>query len=183
MLRLFKRSRSNRRLIAPRAMRRLSRRQDGSAAVEFGLIAGPFILLMFSIMETAFVFFAGQTLETAVSDTGRLIMTGQAQNQGFDQTAFKNAVCAKTMALFDCNGIKVDVQKYTTFAAINLAPPLDADGKLIDNQNYQPGGPGEIVVVRLYYQWPIYVAILQNMAGNSRLLTATSAFRNEPYAN
>jgi Flp pilus assembly protein TadG len=183
MLRLLKRLRSNGRPIALRAMRRLARKQEGSAAVEFGLIAGPFILLMFSIMETAFVFFAGQSLETAVADTGRLIMTGQAQNQGFDQTAFKNAVCAKTMGLFDCNGIKVDVQKYTTFAAISLTPPLDADGNLIDNQNYQPGGPGEIVVVRLYYQWPIYVAKLHNMASNNRLLIATSAFRNEPYAN
>ena len=183
MLRLLNRSRPTRRLFALRAARRLARKQDGSAAVEFGLIAGPFILLMFSIMETAFVFFAGQSLETAVADTGRLIMTGQAQNQGFDQTAFKNAVCAKTMGLFDCNKVTVDVQKYGTFGAINLAPPLDADGKLIDNQNYQPGGPGEIVVVRLYYQWPIYVAMLQNMSGNSRLLIATSAFRNEPYGN
>jgi hypothetical protein len=37
--------------------------------------------------------------------------------------------------------------------------------------------------VRLFYQWPIYVALLQNMSGGKRLLVATSAFRNEPYAN
>jgi Flp pilus assembly protein TadG len=183
MHRLLKRLRANQRLFALRTARRLARKQDGSAAVEFGLVAGPFILLMFAIMETAFVFFAGQSLETAVSDTGRLIMTGQAQNQGFDQTAFKNQVCAQTMGLFDCNGIKVDVQKYTTFGAISLTPPVDENGNLLNNQTYQPGGPGEIVVVRLYYQWPIYVAMLHNMAGNNRLLIATSAFRNEPYAN
>jgi len=165
-----------------RTARRLSRKQDGTAAVEFGLVAAPFILLMFAIMETAFVFFAGQSLETAVSDTGRLIMTGQAQNQGFDEAAFKNAVCEQTQGLFDCGSIKVDVKKYATFDAINFASPLDANGNLQNNQTYQPGGPSEIVVVRLYYQWPIYVAMLQNMAGNSRLLIATSAFRNEPYA-
>jgi hypothetical protein len=38
------------------------------------------------------------------------------------------------------------------------------------------------VVVRLFYQWPIYVSLLQNMSGNKRLLIATAAFRNEPYA-
>jgi hypothetical protein len=50
---------------------------------------------------------------------------------------------------------------------------------------YQPGGPGDIVVVSLYYQWPIYVRLLNgnlsNQNGNNRLLIATAAFRNEPY--
>ena len=46
---------------------------------------------------------------------------------------------------------------------------------------YQPGGPGDIVVVRLFYQWPIYVSLLQNMSGSKRLLIATAAFRNEPF--
>ena len=40
-------------------------------------------------------------------------MTGQAQTQGFDQAAFKNAVCAKIYGLFDCqNGVYVDVKTY-----------------------------------------------------------------------
>lgn len=183
MLQLLDNLRRAWRSAAVRSARRLARKQDGAAAVEFGLVAAPFILLMFAIMETAFVFFAGQALETAVADTGRLIMTGQAQNQGFDQTAFKNAVCAQVYGLFDCPaGVKIDVKKYTNFGEIDMSPPLDANGNLQNNQTYQPGGPGEIVVVRLYYQWPIYVAMLQNMAGNSRLLIATSAFRNEPYA-
>jgi Flp pilus assembly protein TadG len=183
MLQLIMAQFAKRQGLAIRAMRRLRRKQDGAAAVEFGMVAMPFTLLIFAIMETAFVFFAGQALETAVADSGRLIMTGQAQNQGFDQAAFKNAVCAKIYGLFDCQGgLKVDVKKYTTFSGIDLTLPLDGDGNLKDDQTYQPGGPSEIVVVRLYYQWPIYVAMLQNMAANSRLLVATSAFRNEPYA-
>ena len=43
------------------------------------------------------------------------------------------------------------------------------------------------MVVRLFYQWPVYVSLLgftmQNMSGGKRLLVATAAFRNEPYAN
>src|SRR5690242_1389940 len=91
-----------RRLFAARAVRRLIRQQDGAAAVEFGLVAAPFLALTFAIMETAVVFFSGQALETAVADSARLIMTGQAQTQGFNQAAFKNAVCAKIFGLFDC---------------------------------------------------------------------------------
>lgn len=167
-----------------RTMRRLVRREDGSAAVEFGMVAAPFLLLVFAIMETAIVFFAGQALETAVADSARLIMTGQAQTQGFNQAAFKNAVCAKIYGLFNCaNGLSVDVKTYTNFSNINLTNPLDSNGNFQNNQTYQPGGPGDIVVVRLFYQWPIYVSLLQNMAGHKRLLVATAAFRNEPYGN
>jgi Flp pilus assembly protein TadG len=176
------------RLGRTKAMCRFGRRQDGSAAVEFALVAAPFLALIFAIMETALIFFSGQALETAVADSARLIMTGQAQSQGFDQTAFKNAVCAKIYGLFNCQaGLYVDVKTYTTFGTISSTPPLDAKGNLVNNFTYQPGGPGSIVVVRLYYQWPVYVSLLgfnlQNMSGNKRLLISTAAFRNEPYQN
>ncbi len=80
------------------------RQQDGAAAVEFALVAAPFLAMVFAIIETAIVFFAGQALETAAADSARLIMTGQAQNAGYDQTKFKEAVCAKIYGLFNCNG-------------------------------------------------------------------------------
>lgn len=184
MLQLMRKWVSKRRLLALRATRRLARKEDGTAAVEFGMIAAPFLLLTFAIMETAIVFFAGQTLETAVADSSRLIMTGQAQTQGFNQSAFKNEVCARIYGLFDCaNGVYVDVKKYTSFSGLDFSSPLDAGGNFQDNMSYQPGCPGDIVVVRLFYQWPIYVSLLQNMSGNKRLLIATAAFRNEPYSS
>lgn len=168
------------------AARRFVRHQDGAAAVEFGMIAAPFLALVFAIMETAMVFFAGQTLETAASDSARLIMTGQAQTQGFDQAKFKEAVCSKVHGVFDCaSGISIDVKTYSSFSSVDLSSPVDSNGNLKTNFTYQPGGPGEIVVVRLMYQWPVYVSLLglnlADMAGSKRLIVATSAFRNEPY--
>jgi Flp pilus assembly protein TadG len=165
---------------------RFARREDGTAAVEFGLVAAPFLALTFAIMETAVVFFSSQALETAVADSSRLIMTGQAQNGGFDQSAFKNAVCAKVHGLFDCqNGVYVDVKTYTSFSNVSMNNPVDANGNFINNFTYNPGAQGDIVVVRLYYQWPVYVSLLgfnlSNMSGGKRLLVATATFRNEPY--
>jgi Flp pilus assembly protein TadG len=184
MLQLMRKRIARRRLLAFREMRRLARKEDGAAAIEFGMVAAPFLLLMFAILETAFVFFAGQTLETAVADSARLIMTGQAQQQGLNQSTFKDAVCGKIYGLFDCaTGVHIDVKKYSAFNSINLSPPLDASGNFQNNMTYEPGCPGDIVVVRLFYQWPIYVSLLQNMSGNNRLLTATAAFRNEPYSS
>ncbi len=176
----------NARRYFPRTMRRLLREQDGAAAIEFSLVALPFLGLVFAIMETAIVFFAGQTLEAAVADSSRLIMTGQAQTQSLSQSTFKNQVCSRIFGLFDCtNGVSVDVKTYTSFASVNVTSPV-TNGQLdTAGFTYQPGGPGDIVVVRLYYQWPVYVSLLglnlNDLTGNKRLLVATAAFRNEPY--
>jgi Flp pilus assembly protein TadG len=167
-------------------LRRFARNQDGATTVEFAMVITPFLALLLAIFETAIIFFASQTLETAVADSSRLIMTGQAQLGGYDQVKFKQSVCSKILAMFDCtNGVYVDVKKYTAFAQAGSGKPLDANGNLVNNFTYQPGGPGDIIVVRVMYQWPVYVSLLgfnmADMAGNKRLLLATSAFRNEPY--
>jgi len=170
-----------------RRVRQFLKRQDGAAAVEFGFVAAPFLALMFAIMETSLVFFAGQSLESATADSARLIMTGQAQSGAFDKVKFKDAVCARIFALFDCaNGVYIDVRKYDDFSSIGSALPLDANGNLqVNDFGYAPGGPNDIIVVRIMYQWPVYVSLLglnlADMAGNKRLLVATAAFRNEPY--
>ncbi|ARQ02800.1 TadE/TadG family type IV pilus assembly protein [Pseudorhodoplanes sinuspersici] len=172
---------------APRLLCRFLRRKDGAAAVEFAFVMVPFLMLMFAIMETALIFFAGQTLETAAANSGRLILTGQAQSQKFDAAKFKQEVCARVYALFDCEGgLIVDVRTYNSFASIDNSKPIDADGKLTLNPTYAPGGPGDIVVVRLGYQWPIHLSLLgfnlSDLTGEKRLLLATAAFRNEPFS-
>jgi Flp pilus assembly protein TadG len=173
-------------LMNSRALRRFARRQDGAAAVEFALVAAPFLALTFAILETAMVFFAGQTLEAAAADSARLIMTGQAQNQNLTAAQFKTEVCNRIYGLFDCaNGMTVDVKKYTSFSSINTAQPITNGQLNTANMGYQPGDPGDIVVVSLYYKWPIYVSMmgntLANLNGGNRLLAATSVFRVEPY--
>jgi len=172
---------------------RLLRREDGAAAVEFAMVAAPFLALLFAIMETALVFFAGQYLETLAADSTRLILTGQAQTQGWSQSQFLNQVCSKLVALLNCNGLIVDVQTYASFANANTSLPLSngqwtfpTNGKGQPVTNFQPGNPGDIVVARLMYEWPVWVwfpglGALSNMTNKGRLLMATAAFRNEPY--
>ena len=165
---------------------RFRRDETGVTAVEFGLVALPFFALMFAILETALVFFAGQTLETAVSNAARLIRTGQAQQQGFDANDFKDQICVLVMSLFDCDAKLVfDVRTYETFDSVNLLKPVDEDGNLVTDFIYEPGQGGEIVVVRAFYEWPTFSSLLgldlSNMANGTHLLSATAAFRNEPF--
>jgi Flp pilus assembly protein TadG len=167
-------------------LHRFRRNRRGTAAVEFALVAPIFFAVLFAIFELALVFFASQILETVTQDTARLILTGQAQNSALTQQQFKDAVCAKLTVMFDClSGVYIDVRSYPAFASINISPPVDSSGSFVNTMKYCPGKDGDVVVVRLFYQWPIFVTglgfNLSNLGSNKRLLTATAAFQNEPF--
>jgi Flp pilus assembly protein TadG len=173
---------------ARNVLRRFRRNRKGSAAVEFALVAPVFFALLFAIIETALVFFAGQVLETVTQDSARMIMTGQTQGAGLTQAQFKTFVCNESgvNVLFDClNGIYVDVKSYPTFANVAITNPIDANNNFLPVMSYSTGGPCAVVIVRLFYQWPLFVTGLgyniANLTGSKRLLSATAAFRNEPY--
>jgi Flp pilus assembly protein TadG len=177
---------------ATRGLRRLvvrfGRKNDGAAAVEFAIVAVPFFAILFAIVELALVFWAGQVLETAVHDTSRLVMTGQAQKQSFDKTRFKQELCARVLGLFNCNaGMIIDVRTSGAFATANLSKPTFKTNGQVDDTGfqYQTGGPGDIVVVRVMYEWPLIMRTfgldLADTPTGKRLLMSAVAFRNEPY--
>lgn len=170
----------------PRSVFRFVRAREGSAAIEFGIVAVPFFALLFALIEVGLVFFANFTLENAVDQASRMIRTGQAQTAGFSQSKFKNEICTHVYGLLDCaNGLKIDVRKFDKFGNVVLPEPLDENGKMKEGFQYDPGKGGDIVVVRAFYEWDLIASIpgagLGNMANGSRLLEATAAFRNEPY--
>jgi Flp pilus assembly protein TadG len=165
-----------------RLLRRFRRNRRGVTAVEFALVAPLFFALLFAIIEVALIFFASQVLETATQDSSRFVMTGQAQGANYTQAQFKTFVCGEvSSALFDCtNGIYVDVRSYpaTSFSTVNLTPITDPT-----QVKWCPGKDGDVVVVRLFYQWPLFVtkAFTSTFLSNGkRLLIATATFKNEP---
>src|SRR5262245_1464059 len=74
---------------------RFARAEGGATAVEFALVAIPFLMLVFAIIELGLVYLVSLTLENAVIDVGRQIRTGQVQTSGGTATTFKSSVCAK----------------------------------------------------------------------------------------
>ena len=95
-----------------RLLRRFRRDQKGVIAVEMGFIALPFFALLFAIIETGIVFFAGQVIETAIEDSGRLLYTHQAQDSNMTAAQFKADVCSRVTVLMSCAGVDIDVQYY-----------------------------------------------------------------------
>jgi Flp pilus assembly protein TadG len=177
-----------------KALRRFRRNRRGSAAVEFALVAPVFFALLFAIIETALMFFAGQVLETGVQDSGRLLYTHQIQDAGLTQAQqeakFKQDLCDRVSALFACP-IDVDVRFYLPGTTITITDPIDAAGNYVGTGfvfQLPPNGSPATVVVRGFYQWPLIVTGLgYNIANigrgtnnSKRLLAATTAFHVEP---
>ena len=179
------------------ALRRFRGNRRGSAAVEFALVAPMFFGLLFAIIETALMFVASQVLETVTQNSARVVLTGQAQSGSVTacavnsvstpctQATFKAYVCSQIPALFDCNNLVVDVKSYSSFSSVTLAN-YTACNLDLTAMGYSPGSSGQVVVVRIYYPWPLFVTGLGynlncSSTNNTRLLAATAAFQNEPY--
>jgi Flp pilus assembly protein TadG len=164
------------------------RRAEGHAAIEFALIAPVFFMLLMGIIETGMVFFADSTLQNGMEVAARMIRTGQVQTGGITQTTFRQIVCNAINSFLSCDPSKlyIDVRAYTNFASSNYPPPLDDDQNLNPNLNgYQVGTSCQVVLVRAFYTWelftPVFAQYYANMANNTRLISASIAFRNEPY--
>lgn len=171
-----------------RPSRRFVRCRKAATAVEFALVAAPFLALLVALFQTALVFFAGRVLDETVEEASRVIMTGQAQTEGMTASQFNTWLCSNTAALFNCNNFLVNVQNYASFSAANTSTPtltFGSNGAVSNNWNFDTGNPGDIVVVQVMYQWPIVLGPLgfnlANLSNGNRLLVSTIVFKNEPY--
>lgn len=172
----------------PRYRANLAHDNSGATAVEFALVAAPFIALLIALFQTALVFFAERVLDETVEQASRIIMTGQAQNGGITQAGFANWICSNTHALFNCNKFMINVQNYSSFSSANTSAPtltFNPQGQVTNQWSYNTGSANDIVVVQVMYQWPIILGPLgfdlANLSNGNRLLISTAVFKNEPY--
>jgi Flp pilus assembly protein TadG len=163
--------------------------RKGATAVEFALVAAPFIALLVATIQTFLVFFAQQLLETAVNESSRQILTGQAQAESMTQSQFAKLVCSN-LTLFNCNNLMIDVEVAASWTTANAGLPtltFDSKGNVTNAWQFNTGNPGDIVVVRVMYQWPVFMGplgfTLANLANGNRLIMASTAFMNEAYVN
>lgn len=171
-----------------RSLRRFRSARRGATAVEFALIAPAFFALLIAIFETTLFLFAQQNLQNAAVSAGRLIMTGQVQSGNVTQSQFAADVCPMISALFTCANLMINVQSYTNFSSASTGAPTltyNANGSVSNTWSYNPGAPGQVMVVQLIYQWPIIGGplgyVLQNLGNGSAEMMGVTAFRVEPY--
>ncbi|MBY9066536.1 pilus assembly protein [Hyphomonas sp. WL0036] len=161
----------------------------GVAAVEFALIAAPFFFLIFGLLEVCMIFIMSAILDHGVVEASRPLRTGAAQQVSMTSEQFKELVCSELMDMMDCETrLHIDVQTVDSFSNTPTASPLNTAGELQDEGfGFNPGGPNDVVAVRVFYEWdlltPGLTMPLANMTGNKHLLQTNAVFRNEPFGS
>ncbi len=180
----------------------MRKRQRGSAAVEFALVAPIFIILLFSILEAGWFYFVNSAVEQANATAARLIRTGQAQNSTdadgnpiFSKDAFFGEICRVVSNFGDCNEtLTVDVSRFASFDALaaDISDPVcrNEDDPTIQGAQYSEtdyGAQNEIVRVRVCFLYkPVNPALGMRMKTNDHgfsEIVALSIFRNEPFGS
>lgn len=181
--------------LSMRRIRRYLKNKEGTAAIEFAILAIPFFMLLFAVLELAIVFFISSTLTHAVSESGRQIRTGNFQACGTKDN-FKKLVCSNMSGLGNCEKrLRIDVVSGSDFGSITLpTPPAPPEKDPADPTSTDdiPNGDwvnttasAPVVIRGLYYHklvLPPQLTRLESIKGKGiRLLGATTAFQNEPF--
>ena len=194
---------------AARRLRRLIRSSDGAAAIEFALLAIPYFLILFAILETFVAFTAEQLITGAVDTLGRELRTGQitynlGRSTDMTEAQFRQAFCNEVAILITCSAseittptnLYIDAQSYSSFSAMPTAIPRLSASDLYSDLNtsgmkFAPGGQSSINMLRVFYRWQIITDIVRPYLTNIRpadgsmpttyLIVATAPFQNEKY--
>ncbi|MEI9415416.1 pilus assembly protein [Mesorhizobium sp. B2-5-4] len=177
-----------------RSFRRFVRDRRGSTALEFALLAMPFALLVFAILESCISFASQEVMANITDDVARRLRTGQLRAADIAGDSLKNMICDKLEIIVsqDCpNQLSVDLRQYTAFADAALAGfrIQGGDIKLTNSGADVPftvtaGAAESKNMLRVFYKWPIMTDLMaQSMGGNKTLHFASVTWQNEPFDN
>ena len=161
----------------------------GTVAIEFALIALPFFLLIFAIIEVSLSFTAQQVMSNAADDIARQLRTGEITAAAISApNRLKQTICGRLfMPAAGCPDLFVDLQTYTTFANVPRTLPLTTAGDVdVSQLRVTPGGASTINQLRIFYRWPILTDLMkhriESVDGQGKImLFSTATWRNEPY--
>ena len=165
--------------------RTIIRDREGAAAVEFGLMALPFFMLIFAILEVAFMFFIDSSLDSALQMTARQVRTGKAASEHWTLATFKSKLCANMSLAFDCeNKLRVRTVEMADFSSVNYVSAVKA-GKISIDESFSAGKSGEYILIQAFLPFDSFLAFAgvdaHTLDDGSYALAAAALFRNEPF--
>jgi len=178
-------------------MRRWRREESGATAIEFAIVAMPFVLLLFGLVSVCLFYFADFSMENATWQAARAVRTGQLQQSSGSysgittnadrQKALKKSFCDKAFLFPDCNSkAVVIVQSNSGFGTISQ-PNCASNGVVIDQSlaAFNTGAASSVVLVTICYPWDfggrLPLMSVSNLQGGALLMQSSAAFRTEPY--
>jgi hypothetical protein len=178
---------------------RLTACTAGSTAVEFALILPLLLLFIIGSIEMAINLFIGSSIESAVMEASRYGITGTEAGVSRADRVLE-IVGDRTYGLLDMDQVNMETLVYESFADIGQPEPFtdqnanhvyNAGEPFVDvNGNGEwdadmgeagLGGPSDVVVYRLSYDWGIITPTMRGILGDNVTHVSSIAVRNEPY--
>lgn len=179
--------------------RRLLGDRSGASAIEFALVALPFLLLVVGVFEFAVMTAVAAMLESAALEAARFGATGQLPADMTRAERMREIVAERTYGLVDTSRLEITVLVYEGFARIDEPESFDdanGNGQYDAGEHFEDvngngswdadqgraglGGSGEIVVYELVYPWPGITGLMAPLF-DGRALTSSVPVRNEPF--
>jgi len=160
--------------------------KKGTTAVEFGILAVPFVMIIYFVLDVSMMYLADSLLDRSLHRVARQIKTGQAQTAGMTQSSFKTYVCSNMLSMFNCDdNVYINVQVVTDISNVSFLNPVDNSGNFNTTMTFDTGNAGDYILAQGYLKWSSPMAILANAPGRlsdgSVVLSSASLFRNEPF--
>ena len=171
-----------------RGLAALARQDQGTAAIEFALVAPATIAIALATLQAATIFLAKAYFETGAETAARKVLTNQTSTLTAAQ--FKSEVCNELTVLFNCAQLIVELEPLPTGATSlsSYLPSFDPNGNLIGTPSVDVGAaaatPGTDMLLVVMYPWPVVGGPLglnfANHGAGQLLMTSTQVFRVEP---
>lgn len=173
-----------------KTFRTFLRDEKGVTAVEFALVAFPFLAFIFMIIELGLSFTAQQVLSYATEDISRQFYIGKFTAQNTTPEMVRDRICSriKAIPLTDCTRLSINLDNYASFADVPVKNLITKNGYLGVPARISLGGPSTINQINVLYRWPVFTNILYftnpAVKPDDRIipLFATSTWQNEPYS-
>jgi Flp pilus assembly protein TadG len=163
----------------------------GVAAVEFAMLALPFIALLGVVAESGVVVLAQQTLDVSVDRASRLLRTGEFQDRadGSDPAQrLRQLMCGNSSLFFACRDVRLDVTRAETFKGSQVSEPYDTQTRTVSQSfgtQFQCPTGDDVIAIRAAVPILRLFAFLdftgRRLADNRQLLVSTVIFRAEAY--
>ena len=171
-------------------LRRFANAQNGVAAVEFALLIGPFLIIIFATIEVGMSFAARQVISNATDTVARELQTGQIRGAAITEATLRAKLCQQMqfMVASGCPNLSFNLGTYEGFDRVPTDEILNGDGRLKWTGITGTSGTSTINQLNVVYAWPVLTNILYlvtspHAANGTMPLFATITWQNEPFPN
>ncbi|MEM7041535.1 MAG: TadE family protein [Pseudomonadota bacterium] len=174
----------------------------GQAIVEFAFVAPVLLGLLCGVFEVSGILFAQTLLEGGARQASRYGVTGASTAEVSRQDMILQIIEDNAYGVIDVDQIDMQTLVYQSFADVGQPEPFTDsndngtydEGEAFDDINGNSswdedmgasglGGPGDIVVYRLRYDWSVMIPLFHPIFGDVVTLDANVAVRNEPFGS